>query len=270
MTIARIKALAKSEIHGRRLILMTGFILLLVLWTSLLQLFISIFGYENVLSIFNVFSKGKTAFAWEYFLFPFIFIFLYITASIFRASYYWFGLDFLKKEEELINIFQGLKKENIKQLMSLVIIKNLLILMWSLLFFIPGIWKAYLYSQAVNNLKTSPELTPLEAINKSQEQMKGLLLDYFILQVTFIPWYVIPITLVVYFFQSNWKEIEIALELGGEAAKLSMSYIMLILVAFGIVLLAFSLYVEPYKMVSKQIFYKEITNPKNRPSASNK
>lgn len=61
-------------------------------------------------------------------------------------------------------------------------------LLWSLLFIIPGIIKAYSYRMAFFILADNPELSASEALQKSKEMMKGHKLDLFILDLSFIWW----------------------------------------------------------------------------------
>lgn len=62
------------------------------------------------------------------------------------------------------------------------------VLLWSLLLFIPGIVKAYAYSQAIYIMVENPEMRAIDAIHKSQEMMKGHKFDLFYLQLSFIGW----------------------------------------------------------------------------------
>lgn len=79
------------------------------------------------------------------------------------------------------------------------ILLNLLTLvftfLWSLLFFIPGIIKTYSYSMSPYIMAENPNIGALEAITKSKEMMKGHKFELFILDLSFIFWYLlIPIT----------------------------------------------------------------------------
>ena len=78
------------------------------------------------------------------------------------------------------------------------LLQRIFIFLWTLLFVIPGIIKAFAYSlvpmllsdEAYNNLGYT------EVLKKSEEMMKGHKMDYFILQLSFIGWYILsPFTL---------------------------------------------------------------------------
>ena len=60
--------------------------------------------------------------------------------------------------------------------------------LWSLLFVIPGIIKAFSYSQAMNIVAENKGMSALEAINRSKAMMEGHKLDLFILLLSFIGW----------------------------------------------------------------------------------
>jgi uncharacterized membrane protein len=62
------------------------------------------------------------------------------------------------------------------------------VLLWSLLFIIPGIIKGYSYAMTGYILVDHPDYTVNEAIRKSREIMSGNKLDLFVLQLTFLGW----------------------------------------------------------------------------------
>ena len=65
---------------------------------------------------------------------------------------------------------------------------SVLIFLWTLLFIIPGIVKAFAYSMTPFILDENPELTPVEAIHRSRMMMKGHKFDLFWLYLSFIGW----------------------------------------------------------------------------------
>ncbi|MDZ7835648.1 MAG: hypothetical protein U5K84_10410 [Alkalibacterium sp.] len=82
--------------------------------------------------------------------------------------------------------FSGVQKENVKKLGTLVLLRMALVFGWTLLFILPGIWKAYLYSQAANILKEDKTLSPMEALNKSEEVMKANVWNDTLVQLIFL------------------------------------------------------------------------------------
>ena len=65
--------------------------------------------------------------------------------------------------------------------------------LWTLLLWIPGVIKSLSYSAAPWILAENPELTASEALNKSKRVMNGYKWDLFILELSFIPWYILVI-----------------------------------------------------------------------------
>ena len=60
--------------------------------------------------------------------------------------------------------------------------------LWSLLFIVPGIVKAYSYSMAMNVLAENPGMPALEAIRRSKEMTEGRKMDLFVLELSFLGW----------------------------------------------------------------------------------
>lgn len=67
------------------------------------------------------------------------------------------------------------------------------IFLWCLLFFIPGIIKAFAYAMTPFILVENPEMKAIDAIHKSQELMKGHKFDLFYLELSFIGWILLGI-----------------------------------------------------------------------------
>ena len=66
-------------------------------------------------------------------------------------------------------------------------------LLWSLLFIIPGIVKAFAYAMTPYILEEKPELTANQAINRSVAMMKGHKFDLFYLLLSFIGWFILAL-----------------------------------------------------------------------------
>ncbi|MCL1948565.1 MAG: DUF975 family protein [Turicibacter sp.] len=62
--------------------------------------------------------------------------------------------------------------------------------LWTLLLIVPGIIKAYSYSQTLRLLKDRPELSANEAITESRRLMDGKKWNYFLFHLSFIGWFV--------------------------------------------------------------------------------
>ena len=74
-----------------------------------------------------------------------------------------------------------------------MVLMYVLTFLWTLLFIIPGIIKAFSYSMTPFILDEFPELGPSEAIHRSRMMMKGHKFDLFWLYLSFIGWAILAI-----------------------------------------------------------------------------
>ena len=72
-------------------------------------------------------------------------------------------------------------------------LKDLYTILWSLLFIIPGIIKAYEYRMIPYILADHPEMTTKEVFAKSKELMKGQKWNAFVLDLSFIGWEILSL-----------------------------------------------------------------------------
>lgn len=70
-------------------------------------------------------------------------------------------------------------------------LRGLYILLWSLLFIIPGIVKSYSYAMTPFIMAENPDMTASEAINASKQMMDGHKGELFILGLSFIGWQIL-------------------------------------------------------------------------------
>lgn len=97
---------------------------------------------------------------------------------------------FRSKEMKIENLFKGFTGNFVS-----TIIMNLLtaifVFLWSLLFVIPGIVKAFSYSMAPYILADHPEMSGSDAITASKKLMNGKKWKLFCLNLSFIGWYLL-------------------------------------------------------------------------------
>lgn len=125
-------------------------------------------------------------------VFAIIFILYIAVQSVMGYGYYNFTLRLAKYDATTIgDLFEGFKSNNIFRAMKLGILQTIFIILWSLLFIIPGIIKSFSYSMAYYIMLENPDCTALEAIRKSKEMMKGHKLDLFITCLSFIGWFIL-------------------------------------------------------------------------------
>lgn len=111
-----------------------------------------------------------------------------LLASPMLIGIYLISSDVLKGENVDFNkLFMGYKDLNRAfNFILLVFVSGIFIVLWSLLFFIPGIIAAYRYSQAMFIFIENPELSFMEAIEESKKMMVGHKWELFVFDLSFI------------------------------------------------------------------------------------
>ncbi len=146
--------------------------------------------------------KGKIGLLFIIFLIIWVIMFAVAFVPLVGAIVMWvlqvgFGMGIVmiylaltKKENvEIGDMFKGFNI--LGKALWLNIITNFFVFLWSLLLFIPGYIKSIAYSMAPYILAENPTMTAREALSKSKEMMNGHKLDYFILSLSFIGWYLL-------------------------------------------------------------------------------
>jgi len=86
--------------------------------------------------------------------------------------------------------------------LCLVILKNIFITLWSLLFVIPGLIAAYRYSMAVFIMLERPDLSIMDCLRESKEMTMGSKGKLFLLDLSFLLWHALSFA-VAYIFIEN-------------------------------------------------------------------
>lgn len=112
----------------------------------------------------------------------------FVLGSIMEVGYSKFNLDLVDRQEEpevrtMFGYFPRWKTTVVAKLLQTVYI-----VLWTLLFIIPGIIASYSYAMTSYILAEHPELTAGEAIARSKEMMEGNRGRLFCLQLSFIGW----------------------------------------------------------------------------------
>lgn len=89
-------------------------------------------------------------------------------------------------------LFEGFKQSFVTSFLA-ILLTQVFTFLWSLLFIIPGIIKAFSYSMTAFIITENPTIDPMEAIAKSQEMMRGHKFELFMLHLSFIGWYLLGI-----------------------------------------------------------------------------
>ncbi|PEJ48141.1 hypothetical protein CN676_21625 [Bacillus wiedmannii] len=73
------------------------------------------------------------------------------------------------------------------------LLMNVYLVLWTLLLIIPGIIKSFSYSMTYFILNDHPEYTANQAITESRRMMNGHKMDYFLLCLSFLGWFILSI-----------------------------------------------------------------------------
>ena len=84
-------------------------------------------------------------------------------------------------------------KNNYGNMVFTMFLEGLFIALWSLLFIIPGIVKAYSYRLVPYIISDNPDMNATDAIAKSRELMKGNKWNVFVLDLSFILWGILSV-----------------------------------------------------------------------------
>ena len=97
----------------------------------------------------------------------------------------------IRRGEEMpyVTLFDGFSFAG--KIILLSIVQYIFVFLWTLLFIVPGIVAAYRYRFAILNLCENPEIGVMEAINMSKAQTAGFKWQLFVLDLSFIGWYLL-------------------------------------------------------------------------------
>ena len=114
-------------------------------------------------------------------------IYMLLVAGAFTLGITLFFLALFRRQQTGVSdIFLGF--ENFGKALGLMLFQALFILLWSLLFVIPGIIASIRYSQAFFILADDPSKGIRQCMNESKVMMKGNKAKYFCLSLSFIGW----------------------------------------------------------------------------------
>ena len=84
-------------------------------------------------------------------------------------------------------------KYNYLNVVKTMFFMNLWVLLWTLLFIVPGIIKSYSYRLVPYILAENPDIDTNEALRRSEQLMRGNKWETFIYDLSFIGWYILAI-----------------------------------------------------------------------------
>lgn len=102
---------------------------------------------------------------------------------------------FRHQETKIGNVFAGF--EYFGKAFTLGLLIEIFVILWSLLFIVPGIIAYMRYSQAYYIMQDRPELSAMDCIRESKRMMVGNKMKYFSMTLSFIGWAVLALTPVI-------------------------------------------------------------------------
>ena len=117
-------------------------------------------------------------------------ILYFVLGSVVGVGYAKFNLDLIDlKQPEFGTLFDYFSQWKTTAIASLL--QSIYVVLWSLLFIIPGIMASYSYAMTQYIIAEHPELTAGEAISLSKEIMRGNRFRLFCLDFSFIGWHIL-------------------------------------------------------------------------------
>lgn len=92
-------------------------------------------------------------------------------------------------------LFYGFEKGQYLNVVKVMFMRGLYVFLWSLLFIIPGIVKAYQYAMVPYILADDPTMDYRDVLNMSKDMMQGYKWNYFVLEISFAGWYLLGMLL---------------------------------------------------------------------------
>ncbi|MDR7073445.1 DUF975 family protein [Fictibacillus barbaricus] len=110
------------------------------------------------------------------------------------VGYSWLFLSLIRTGErvKISGLFQAFSEISMYlKLLGTYLLMMIYVILWSLLLIIPGIIKAFAYSQTYFVYKDNPKMGINAAITESRKLMHGYKWKFFVLQLSFIGWVIL-------------------------------------------------------------------------------
>lgn len=115
---------------------------------------------------------------------------LFVTSIIYMGVAVWFQRAIHREKLDVGEMFCAFKERYTDNVL-LVFLKGLFVFLWTLLFVVPGIIKAYSYSVAEYIKMENPNISPSRAIDISKAMTEGHKMDLFVLDLSFFGWHML-------------------------------------------------------------------------------
>ncbi len=118
---------------------------------------------------------------------PLILFAIGMLLSVIYVGYAWFALRISRSQRSsLSNMFDTFNMP--LKVIGLTLVTEILVVLWSLLFIIPGIVALYRYRMAIYILHDHPEYGIMQCIRESKSLMTGHKGELFVLDLSFLGW----------------------------------------------------------------------------------
>lgn len=135
---------------------------------------------------------------------------------------------FLRSREydpEVSNIFSRFGNGNYKNVVVTMLLVNVKVFLWSLLFIIPGIIKSYEYRFVSYIIAENPSISYQRAFEISKDMTDGIKFQIFLMELSFLGWYILGTLLLgvgVFFVNPYFEAAFAELYMAQRAKVLSM------------------------------------------------
>ncbi|MCQ2009142.1 MAG: DUF975 family protein [Sporolactobacillus sp.] len=174
----------------------------------------------------------------------------YILSIPMQVAVYWYFMNLIR-EQDLNFSFLFKVYEHGKLVFKLIwtnIFMGIFLVLWSILFVIPGIIKALSYSQVYFVLKDHPDYSASKAVKESKHLMIGFKWKFFLLNLSFIGWWILSIIPLI-----------VGIIAAGAISLLINDVVSYLLIAIGILGSAWMyLWLLPYFYTSLAMFYERL------------
>ena len=198
MTIDRVavKQNAKEIIRTSKPSLITAGLIFTLLGVLIYFLSLRLTGvaYDDMAGILQASSEGRADAAMQLMARAMpgpgeslIDVLLHLALSVVSVGFSIFTLNSIRRNApDYGNLLDGFGM--MPRLLWLLILEALFIMLWSMLFVIPGIIAAYRYSLAVYIMIDHPELSAMDCIRESKRMTQGFKSQLFLLDLSFVLW----------------------------------------------------------------------------------
>ncbi len=152
-------------------------------------------------------------------------VFLITGAITYSQSFIFLGVTNKSRMPKIEDLAEGFKGDNFLRTLVAYLRYAIFTFLWSLLFLIPGIIKSIAYSQMFYLMVEDEDLDPADAQKQSMELMEGHKWEYFVLLLSFFPWFLLCIVTLgiasIYvspYVQTTLAEYHVRLVNGGKVA----------------------------------------------------